>query len=66
MTRDGLTNSPAVTVALCIKCHTLTYAPVPVRWIESTSGPGTRLWACPAHATELVPGPIAGELDRGA
>lgn len=64
MTRDGIVGeSPAVTVALCVSCEKLTSAPVAVRWIESTSGPGTTLWACPAHALHLTPGPIPDELD---
>ncbi|WP_327375737.1 hypothetical protein OG393_18330 [Streptomyces sp. NBC_01216] len=52
-------------VALCVKCHTLTNAPVAVRWIQSNSGPGTTLYACPDHAAELAPGPLPGELERG-
>ncbi|WP_406737589.1 hypothetical protein OG365_07050 [Streptomyces sp. NBC_00853] len=36
--------------------------PVPVRYIESTSGPGTTLWACPEHAESVAPGPMPGEL----
>ncbi|MBT2489822.1 hypothetical protein J7E96_15125 [Streptomyces sp. ISL-96] len=67
MTREALTNElPAVNVALCIKCNKLTNAPVPVRWIQSNSGPGTTLYACPDHAAELAPGPMPGELERGA
>lgn len=63
MTRDGLTDAPPVgDVALCVKCRRLTTAPVPVRYIESTSGPGTALWACPEHAEGLTPGPMPGEL----
>lgn len=53
-------------VALCVTCHTLTNAPVAVRWIQSTSGPGTTLYACPDHAAELAPGPLPGELEPGA
>ncbi|MGW6389506.1 hypothetical protein ACWFR1_03165 [Streptomyces sp. NPDC055103] len=65
MTRDGLTNPlPRVNVALCVKCHTLTETPVPVRWIQSNSGPGTTLYACPDHWEELAPGPMPGELER--
>ncbi|MFB6909155.1 hypothetical protein ACFCWB_33250 [Streptomyces bacillaris] len=53
-------------VALCIECNTNTRAPVPVRWIESSSGPGTTLYACPDHVADLTPGPFPGELERGA
>jgi hypothetical protein len=63
---EGLSSVPAVTVALCIKCHKLTNAPVAVRWIQSASGPGTTLYACPDHVAELAPGPLPGELERGA
>lgn len=64
MTRDGLTLRPSYGhVAMCVKCHKVTKAPVPVRDIHSTSGPGTTLYACPEHAEELAPGPLAGELD---
>ncbi|MEU2179291.1 hypothetical protein [Streptomyces thermolilacinus] len=66
MSPEGLTSEPAVTVALCIKCHKLTNAPVAVRWIQSTSGPGTTLYACPDHAPGLTPGPMPGELDKPA
>ncbi|MBW1603390.1 hypothetical protein JJV70_15020 [Streptomyces sp. JJ66] len=44
-------------VALCVVCETYTRAPVPARWIPSASGPGTTLYACPEHATDLAPGP---------
>ncbi|MFJ9161193.1 hypothetical protein ACIRPS_30835 [Streptomyces griseoviridis] len=53
-------------VALCVKCKALTRAPIPVRYIQSNSGPGTTLYACPDHAAELTPGPFPGELERGA
>ncbi|MFB7088648.1 hypothetical protein [Streptomyces sp. NPDC056296] len=66
MSPEGLTNEPTMTVAQCIKCHTLTNAPVAVRWARSDSGPGTTLWACPTHAPELSPGPMPGELESGA
>lgn len=63
MTRDGLMTAPPVgDVAVCVKCHRVTKTPVPIRWIQPTSGPGTTLWACPAHAEELTPGPMPGEL----
>ncbi|WP_405647472.1 hypothetical protein [Streptomyces uncialis] len=32
-------------VALCVGCHEVTSAPIPVRYIESASGPGTTLYA---------------------
>ncbi|SCK28701.1 hypothetical protein YUWDRAFT_02122 [Streptomyces sp. AmelKG-D3] len=40
-------------VALCIECKTVTRAPISVRWIQSSSGPGTTLYACPDHAVKL-------------
>lgn len=58
MTSQGLTDpTPAVTVALCIKCKKNTSAPVAVRWIQSMSGPGTTLYACPECAPKLGVGP---------
>lgn len=64
MTRDGIAGgAPDVTVALCVSCEALTTAPIAVRWIESNSGPGTTLYACPHHAAELIPGPMPDELD---
>ncbi len=57
MSPEGLSSVPVVTAAPCIKCHQLTNAPVAVRWIQDTSGPGTTLYACPAHAAELGAGP---------
>ncbi len=48
---------PTGHVALCVGCHTVTRAPIPVRWIQSTSGPGTMLYACPDHAVALGAGP---------
>ncbi|MFF2788661.1 hypothetical protein ACFVT6_18125 [Streptomyces sp. NPDC058049] len=63
MTIDGLTTPPPLgNVAVCVKCHCLTATPVAVRHIESTSGPGTTLWACPEHAASVAPGPMPGEL----
>lgn len=65
MIREALTNElPAVGIALCIECRELTNAPVPIRWIQSVSGPGTTLYACPGHAVDLIPGPMPGELDQ--
>ncbi|WP_445269076.1 hypothetical protein [Streptomyces sp. DSM 41634] len=49
-------------VALCITCKQVTTAPVAVREIHSTSGPGTTLYACPEHAESVAPGPMPGEL----
>lgn len=65
MTREGITGPiPAVNIALCIKCHKLSDAPVAVRWIESDSGPGTTLYACPEHAVELGAGPTPDDVIR--
>ncbi|MGW1835815.1 hypothetical protein [Streptomyces sp. NPDC002067] len=67
MTREGLTAiSGAGHAALCVKCRKETTAPVPVRRIERSSGPGATLWACPAHAPDLIPGPMPGELEQDA
>jgi hypothetical protein len=44
-------------VAVCVVCKTLTRAPIPVRYIQSNSGPGTTLYACPEHAVKLGAGP---------
>ncbi|MFJ2407137.1 hypothetical protein ACIOUE_38220 [Streptomyces xanthochromogenes] len=49
-------------VALCIECKTLTRAPIAVRWIQSTSGPGTTLYACPDHAVKLGAGPTPDDV----
>ncbi|MFD7539540.1 hypothetical protein [Streptomyces sp. NPDC059819] len=49
-------------VALCIECKTLTRAPIAVRWIQSTSGPGTTLYACPDHAVQLGAGPTPDDV----
>lgn len=58
MTADELFPSlPPVRGALCIRCHRNTTAPIPVRWIESNSGPGTTLYACPDCAPTLGAGP---------
>ncbi|AEW97598.1 MULTISPECIES: hypothetical protein [Streptomycetaceae] len=51
-------------VAVCIECKALTRAPVPVRWIQSTSGPGTTLYACPDHVVELGVGPTPDDVIR--
>ncbi|MFF4495504.1 hypothetical protein [Streptomyces sp. NPDC001546] len=64
MTRDGLTLRPTFGhVALCVVCKTVTKAPVAVRHIESTSGPGATLYACPDHVAKVSPGPTLGELE---
>ncbi|MFJ1549510.1 hypothetical protein [Streptomyces sp. NPDC088246] len=44
-------------VALCVECHEVTRAPIPVRWMQSNSGPGTTIYACPEHAVKLGAGP---------
>ncbi|MFF0445580.1 hypothetical protein ACFYT4_04010 [Streptomyces sp. NPDC004609] len=49
--------------ARCLNCGRLTTAPVTVRRIETPSGPGRTLYACPACAPLLVPGP--GPVDCG-
>ncbi|MFE4860773.1 hypothetical protein [Streptomyces sp. NPDC056670] len=49
-------------VALCIECKTLTRAPIAVRWIQSTSGPGATLYACPDHAVKLGAGPTPDDV----
>ncbi|MGW2425089.1 hypothetical protein ACWC0C_38610 [Streptomyces sp. NPDC001709] len=51
-------------VALCVECKTLTRAPIPVRWIQSNSGPGTTLYACPEHAVKLGAGPTPDDVIR--
>ncbi|MFF3210576.1 hypothetical protein ACFYYB_07920 [Streptomyces sp. NPDC002886] len=53
-------------VALCILCKTLTSAPVAVREIHSSSGPGTTLWACPEHAVTLGAGPTSEDVHRAS
>ncbi len=51
-----------MTGALCCHCRKWTSAPVEVRYVERTSGPGVALYACPA----CVPsGPVVGERERG-
>jgi hypothetical protein len=57
MTREWLNGTlPDPTPALCIGCKRQTSAPVPIRWIESTSGPGTTLYGCPTCAPKYTPG----------
>lgn len=64
MTHEELTLRPTFGhVALCVVCKTVTKAPVAVRYISRTSGPGTTLYACPDHVTQVSPGPTLGELD---
>ncbi|MFE6692060.1 hypothetical protein ACFVFQ_37030 [Streptomyces sp. NPDC057743] len=65
MTREGIAGPiPDVRVGLCIRCRTLTTAPVAVRWIESDGGPGTILYACPKHAAQLGAGPTPDDVIR--
>ncbi|MEU9707447.1 hypothetical protein AB0E21_02340 [Streptomyces sp. NPDC047967] len=51
-------------VAFCVVCETNTRAPIPVRWIQSNSGPGTTLYACPDHAVKLGAGPTPEDVLR--
>lgn len=51
-------------VARCVVCHEATRAPIPVRYIESSSGPGTTLYACPDHAVTLGAGPTPEDVLR--
>ncbi|MFE3946052.1 hypothetical protein ACFXPV_29980 [Streptomyces sp. NPDC059118] len=65
MTADELLSEfLAGRVALCIECRELTRAPIPVRWIQSNSGPGTTLYACPDHAVTLGAGPTPEDVLR--
>ncbi|MEU6443972.1 hypothetical protein [Streptomyces sp. NPDC047046] len=48
---------------LCVWCHELTTAPVPVRYVQTGSGPGVTQYACPAHVMLCGVGPMPGELD---
>ncbi|MFZ4299196.1 hypothetical protein ACOZE3_14925 [Streptomyces cinereoruber] len=40
--------------------------PVEVGCHLRASGPDVILYACPDHAVDVAPGPVPGELDRGA
>jgi hypothetical protein len=63
MTREWLNGMlPEPIPALCIGCDRLTEAPVPIRWIQSTSGPGTTLYGCPTCAPKLTPGPTPDDF----
>ncbi|WP_266682501.1 hypothetical protein [Streptomyces sp. NBC_00847] len=67
MSVDGLTSElPPARSALCCHCTRWTTAPVEVRHIERTSGPGVTLYVCPEHAPDMMPGPLAGELEAFA
>lgn len=68
MTREAVTaeTAPTVTGALCCRCKRWTYAPVEVGYHERISGAPVVLYGCPSHAVAMIPGPMPGELDRGA
>jgi len=51
-------------VALRIERKTLTRAPVPARWIQSASDPGTTLYSCPDHVVTLGAGPAPDDALR--
>ncbi|MBC3987806.1 hypothetical protein H8N00_02560 [Streptomyces sp. AC563] len=59
MTPEWLSaDPPGPHSAVCVHCRRLTFAPVEVRYIESMSGPGIVLYACPEHAPHVgVPDP---------
>lgn len=58
--------APEAAGAMCCRCHKWTYAPVPIRYFQRPGGAGVTRYACPSHATEFVPAPTSGELDRSA
>lgn len=64
ITEEAFPGTLSGIAALCIECKALTRAPIPVRWIESTSGPGTTLYACPDHAVKLGAGPTPDDVIR--
>ncbi|MFD9817287.1 hypothetical protein [Streptomyces sp. NPDC059080] len=49
-------------IAICCRCVRETTAPVAVRYIDRTSGPGVTLHACPDCAPHLIPGPLLWEI----
>ncbi|MHC3815883.1 hypothetical protein [Streptomyces sp. NBC_00342] len=51
-------------IALCIECKTVTRTPVAVRYVQSPSGPGMTLYACPDHAVALGAGPTPEDVLR--
>jgi hypothetical protein len=64
MTREGLTEEPPPgLLRQCCVCHEWTRAALPVRHIERQSGAPATLYACPKDAVDLMPAPVAGELD---
>ncbi|MFF4220668.1 hypothetical protein [Streptomyces nondiastaticus] len=50
--------------AECCECGIRTNAPVVVRHIEQSSGPGVTLYACPPCAPTLTPGPHPDDVVR--
>ncbi|MGW4205203.1 hypothetical protein [Streptomyces sp. NPDC004726] len=58
MTAESLTTElPPAHSALCCLCGRYTTAPVVVRYVERSSGPGLIVYACPEDAMALAPGP---------
>ncbi len=51
-------------VATCCVCRTRTRAPIAVRYIEQTSGPGYTLYVCPDHIHDVKPAMTLEELRR--
>ncbi|MEV3874682.1 hypothetical protein [Streptomyces sp. NPDC049906] len=64
MTREALTGPPPEPfTARCVVCHRRTTAPVAVRHTGSPSGGNAvTLYACPAHASSVAPGPFGDEF----
>ncbi|MFF3557757.1 hypothetical protein ACWD4V_04215 [Streptomyces tsukubensis] len=48
--------APCPLTANCLRCGRITYAPVPVRWVENAVR-----YACPQCAPLTPPGPTPGE-----
>lgn len=67
MTRDPFPEIPPVRLYACVGCGAQTSAPVAVRYLPGTSGPGHVQYACPGCVTRFLPGPTPGEVvSKGA
>ncbi|GAA0456008.1 hypothetical protein GCM10009544_18420 [Streptomyces stramineus] len=55
---------PEAPAAQCCKCLRATSAPVAVRYVETGSGPGIPLYACPHCAPSVPAGPHWDDVIR--
>ncbi|MCE7078900.1 hypothetical protein [Streptomyces sp. ST2-7A] len=59
---DGFTPEPPADGVVCCNCERRTTAPTPVRYVQTVSGPGFVLHACPQCVLTVPHGPLPDDV----